>query len=468
MGLWPASLTRTQARVYLHRLLAMTSDPTPAEVDELRALLTAARAERDRLEEESGRAWARLDQITGKRSYRLAAQLQRAGRAVLPTRSGSPGSAPTSPRTELLPCPQGLLVDVGPLDESARSGIARVTVELARGLAQLTDGVTLVRATKGGFVVDHRHVAEVWPAGNPAADGSARPPVLLSAAVQPGDAMSAWQRSVAQVHQAGGRYVQIVHDLIPITHPDFFPGGMRRHFPQWLEQVLSDADVVLCDSQATRRALATWVADHDVMVRAPEFGVVTLAPFLATERSAVAAGTADKGSAQVLTVGTVEPRKGVECVWAAAHDLRDHDPAVTFTVVGSPGWGCDGLIARLRASHRDPSVPFTWLERIDDETLVDLYRSADLVLQPSRAEGFGLPLAEAAALQVPILARDIPVFREIITDDRSFFASDADLVPSLLRRLCEPSLSVEAQPGWTWADTGAEVLAAVGESARTS
>lgn len=441
----------------------MTSDPTAAKVDELRALLAAARAERDRLEEESGRAWARLNQITSKRSYQLAARMQRAARSALPTRNSAPVSIPRTPipPTGPLPCPQGLLVDVSPLDESARSGIARVTIELARALT-LHGGVTLVRATDAGFVVDHRHTAEVWPTGAPAGDKRAGPPLLLSAAVQPGNAMSAWQRSVAQVHTAGGRYVQIVHDLIPITHPDFFPGGMRRHFPRWLEQVLRDADVVLCDSHATRRALAAWVTDHDVMVRAPEFGVVTLAPFLATEQSAVAAGTADKGSAQVLTVGTVEPRKGVECVWAAAHDLRDHDPAVTFTVVGSPGWGCDGLIARLRASHRDPSVPFTWLERIDDETLVDLYRSADLVLQPSRAEGFGLPLAEAAALQVPILARDIPVFREIITDDRSFFASDADLVPALLDRLSDREPAMAVRPGWSWADTATEVLAAAG------
>lgn len=448
----------------------MAADPTPAEVDELRALLTAARAERDRLEEEAGRAWARLNQITSKRSYRLAARVQRAGRAALPSRSDTPEPEPSAPPTELLPCPRGVLVDVGPLDESARSGIARVTVELARALAPLTGGVTLVRATDAGLVVDHRHHGEVWPNGVPDADSDRRPPLLLSAAVQPGNAMAAWQRSVAQVHAAGGRYVQIVHDLIPITHPDFFPGGMRRHFPQWLELVVGTADVVLCDSHATRRALAAWVDEHQVAVRAPEIGVFTLAPFLVAGEPAAAppAGPGAGGRpAQILTVGTVEPRKGVECVLAAAHEMRDHDATVTFTLVGGAGWGCEELITQLRASHRDPSVPFIWLERADDDTLVGLYRSANVVLQPSRAEGFGLPLAEAVALQVPILARDIPVFREIVTDDRSFFVSDADLVPALLRRLQDRELSVAARPGWNWFDAAAEVLAAAGDSAHT-
>lgn len=441
----------------------MTSDPTAAKVDELRALLAAARAERDRLEEESGRAWARLNQITSKRSYQLAARMQRAARSALPTRNSAPVSIPRTPipPTGPLPCPQGLLVDVSPLDESARSGIARVTIELARALA-LHGGVTLVRATDAGFVVDHRHTAEVWPTGAPAGDKRAGPPLLLSAAVQPGNAMSAWQRSVAQVHTAGGRYVQIVHDLIPITHPDFFPGGMRRHFPEWLELVVGDADVVLCDSNATRRDLSAWVADQGVAVRVPEFGVITLAPFLASHEPARPDPTATTRPAHILTVGTVEPRKGVECVWAAAQELRGHEPAITFTVAGSPGWGCDGLIARLRDSHRDPSVPLTWLERVDDSTLARLYQSADLVLQPSRAEGFGLPLAEATALQVPVLARDLPVFREIVADDRSFFATDADLVPALLDRLSDREPAMAVRPGWSWADTATEVLAAAG------
>lgn len=446
----------------------MAADPTHprVEADELRALLSAARSERDRLEEESGRAWARLNQITSRRSFRLLSKMRVAARAATPARAPA-AVAPVVP-APLGRCPSGVLVDVSPLDESVRSGIARVTIELARALAPLTGGITLVRATDAGLVADDRHTAEVWPgheSGPRLPSGSAGPPLLLSAAVQPGDAMTPWRRSVEQVHESGGRYVQIVHDLIPITYPDFFPGGMRRHFPRWLAQVVGDADVIVCDSQATQRDLSAWVAEQSVASRSSSFGVFTLAPFLESPAQTVSAPSpVGPQAAQVLTVGTVEPRKGIECVLAAAQELRDHQPTVAFTLVGSPGWGCDELIARLRVAHADPAVPLSWREGVSDETLSRLYRSSDVVLQPSRAEGFGLPLAEALAMGVPVLARDLPVFREIVTDNASFFTTDADLVPALLRRLAEPSPSRAAHPGWTWQDSAAQLLAVIGVS----
>ena len=447
--------------------MAPDQTPEPADVDELRALLAAARAERDRLEEESGRAWGRLNQITSKRSYRLLSRVRVAGRRALPVRSSAPEPHPHPHRPRLTPCPRGLLLDVSPLDESVRSGIARVTIELARALDPLAGGMTPVRATATGLVTDNDHAAELGRRSDrnqPRFRAGRRgcPPLLVSAAVQPGHAMSAWRRSVEQVHGAGGRYVQIVHDLIPITHPDFFPGGMRRHFPIWLGQVVADADVILCDSQATLRDLRHWIADQGIATGAGSLGVITLAPFLASPEAGGTAEPARADALQVLTVGTVEPRKGVECVLAAAQVLQDHQPAVAFTLVGTPGWGSDALIARLRAAHADPTIPFTWLEGADDADLARLYRSADLVLQPSRAEGFGLPLAEALAMQTPVLARDIPVFREIVTDDTSFFATDADLVPALLRRLQDPRPSVAATPGWTWRDSAAQLLEVAG------
>lgn len=440
--------------------MAAHRKPPHVEADELRALLSAARAERDRLEEESGRAWARLNQITSRRSFRLLSKMRVAARAAAPSREPTP--APRVVPTPLGQCPRGLLVDVSPLDESVRSGIARVTIELARALDSMVAGVTLVRATESGLVVDDRHIAEVWPtreSDSGPAPGSVEAPLLLSAAVQPGDAMDSWRRSVEQVHGSGGRYVQIVHDLIPITYPDFFPGGMRRHFPRWLEHVVRDADAIVCDSQATRRDLIEWVADQTVARRSPSFGVFTLAPFLEAPGPAAATPPAARdGVARVLTVGTVEPRKGVECVLAAAQQLRGRAPTVAFTLVGTPGWGSDELIARLRIADADPEVPLTWRERADDDELARLYRSSDVVLQPSRAEGFGLPLAEALAMGVPVLARDLPVFREIVTDDASYFATDADLVQALLRRLADREPSVAAHPGWTWRDSAAKLL----------
>ncbi len=50
---------------------------------------------------------------------------------------------------------------------------------------------------------------------------------------------------------------------------------------------------------------------------------------------------------------------------------------------------------------------------VDTATLSDLYMLSDVVVLPSQSEGFGLPLAEAAALRVPVVCTDLPAFREL-------------------------------------------------------
>ena len=428
----------------MHRLFGMP-DPRDEMIDALRARLSAARDERDRLQDEADRAWGRVRQITSRRSYRVAAAGHRVVAGLLPARPTE--ARQSAPLPALAPCPRGLLIDVSALDEGTRSGIARVTVELARGLARVEDGVTLVRPTATGLAPAPDHHREVF-GGRPTRAGTG-PPLLLSATVHPGHLLQPWQRSVGHVQATGGRYVQVIHDLLPITEPDYFPLGMRRLFPIWLDQVVAQADVLVCVSEATRRDLLE-------VSSARAHAVVPPAPFLSGGDS----GGRRDGDL-VLTVGTVEPRKGVECLLEAAKNVSGWDRPIRFVLVGRPGWNSDRLIAGLRAAHADPDTPFEWREEVDDSALAGLYRQAAVVLQPSRAEGFGLPLAEALSTGAAILARDIPVFREVVADDSSFFRIDAELPAALQRRIAAPRPSQPARFGWSWDDAAAALLAAI-------
>jgi glycosyltransferase involved in cell wall biosynthesis len=112
-------------------------------------------------------------------------------------------------------------------------------------------------------------------------------------------------------------------------------------------------------------------------------------------------------------VGTVEPRKGYEQAVSAFKTLwRDELNAPQLLVIGRGGWKTHRLQQNLRQlSERDDR--FRWIECASDEFLENVYERVTGLLVASEGEGFGLPIVEALAHGRPVLARDLPVFREL-------------------------------------------------------
>ncbi len=133
-----------------------------------------------------------------------------------------------------------------------------------------------------------------------------------------------------------------------------------------------------------------------------------------------AALTALSNGPSFLTVGTIEPRKGHAQVLAAFERLWDSGHDLRLVIVGKPGWKVEELIEKLRRHPKLGSLLF-WFEDVSDAGLEQLYRACSCLIAASEGEGFGLPLIEAAQHGLPILARDIPVFREVAGEHASFF-----------------------------------------------
>jgi len=117
----------------------------------------------------------------------------------------------------------------------------------------------------------------------------------------------------------------------------------------------------------------------------------------------------------------VEPRKGYaqavaafELLWTKGYDLR-------LVIVGKQGWMVRPLTKKLKRHPRLGTHLF-WLENISDAYLKGLYAACSCLLVASEGEGFGLPLIEAAQQKLPIMARDLPVFRELAGDHASYFS----------------------------------------------
>lgn len=424
------------------------------ELEVTRALLRQARADRDQLQrrllqlEHKIRFLRRIPLLTTAAHAR-----QRLRRS--PTTRADPRPVPgyTGP---LVP---GRYLDATILEESARTGISRTLLRLAAELDY--DPVAMVDGRLVHDVTWYREIhgrpapgALRQRAGSPLVPGPGV--TVLNGAIQLRDDFPAWQEQIRVLRSAGGAYVQIVHDLLPVTLPDFFHLGMRVRFPEWLTFVVATADLILTDSAATKADLRAWLADQaglpaEVRARAGievcRLGSDAL-PKVASEPQR------DPARPALLVVGTVEPRKAVDVVVAAAQQLRAGGMKLHLTVVGACGWADEALVAEL---HRLQSQGWLrWLQQADDRELAHCYAEHDLLVAASRGEGYGLPLAEAAAAGLPVVARDLPVFREILADQARYFRRDTQLADTIATALREPPV-LSAAPRRSWRDAAQEL-----------
>jgi glycosyltransferase involved in cell wall biosynthesis len=256
--------------------------------------------------------------------------------------------------------------------------------------------------------------------------------------------------------------VHMVYDLLPLEMPEFFPPFVGPWFGRWLAAAAAHADLVVTDSDATSRALEAWLRDELPMGDRPPVRRVRLAHEIGVPLPhPEAVASRRRGRSRVLFVGTIEPRKGIEVLLDAAQLLWDRGEAIEFRVVGRPGWASPALLNRLR-SLADSGHPLIWLPDASDLDLQWEYLHADLLVMPSRGEGFGLPIVEAVAHGVPVVARDLSVFRELLGPDGDYFQRDVDLPDAILRRLASPAPPALVPDRWvTWRQAARDLLDAI-------
>lgn len=200
---------------------------------------------------------------------------------------------------------------------------------------------------------------------------------------------------------------------------------------------LEAADLVLCVSRHTRAAVLSWaaIAPERVLVVPDTVREVFTPGDGSTQRTALAL----EGKRVLLTVGRMDPReryKGHDRVIAAISNLvaKGHD--ICYLVVGE---GADRI--RLEALARDAGVSerVRFLGRVELQTLVEIYRMADLFVMPSTGEGFGVAFLEALASGTPALGFDVAGARDALADGQLGAAvAEAELPAALARLLATP------------------------------
>ncbi len=241
------------------------------------------------------------------------------------------------------------------------------------------------------------------------------------------------EKRLREMRERGLRIFFVIYDLLPILYPDFFPDGVSQGFTSWLRSVTDLADGVICISKAVADELVEWLAKNPSARddRELKIGYFHLGSDIEKHTIPAEMHSGDRDILGPITscpfllmVGTLEPRKGHAQAVAAFDLLWRQGIDINLVIVGKQGWRVEELIEKLRG-HPQLQKRLFWFERASDALLLKLYETASGLLVASECEGFGLPLIEAARYNVPIIARDLPVFREIGGEHAYFFMGKA-------------------------------------------
>ncbi len=227
----------------------------------------------------------------------------------------------------------------------------------------------------------------------------------------------------------------VIYDIIPLLHPQFTTEGMDEYFRTWLNGLMGHADRLICISQSVADELRIYTDEN--------FPLIEHKPKITSFHLGAGIGNYSgseklpdmKGKLTFLIVGTVEPRKGHSQLLSAFEKLWSEGQDINLVIVGKKGWMVDALLDKI-ITITERKQHLTWLEGISDEYLSSLYSSSSCLIIASETEGFGLPMIEAAKYDLPIIARDIPVFREI-AGDHAFYFTDNHEVESIAQAITE-------------------------------
>lgn len=379
----------------------------------------------------------------------------------------TPENSQPDPVPSLVPCgfdppplalhPRRIGVDVSSLCESdSRGGIQRVVRQIANHLVALDPDEIVLLDLRPGWPAD-----VTWKfVENETTLARANQPCLELKTIFLLDASWRFVRVIGPLmtaaRRAGIEVVGCVYDLIPVDHPETCLPQTREAYVGWLAAAVGWCDRFVCISESVARRLQEHLAGvPEKPCRAVGWWPLGC-DFVELSESPAAPPVA---GAYALMVGTLEPRKGhASALDAFEKGWASGELTASLVVAGRPGWGTEDFVARM-TSHPEWKKTLFWFDGPDDQTLTALYQNASVILQPSTAEGFGLPVVEGGRFGKPIVMSDLPVFRELVVKDGYFFpAGDQDGLGAALQRALELGVRATKVVATSWNTSSAKLL----------
>ena len=240
-----------------------------------------------------------------------------------------------------------------------------------------------------------------------------------------------------ELKKAGGKVFVRVYDLLPLTHPEFFPYHAGELHLRWCE--------LLKDIDATLLAISNRVESDLKTYGFSKTKTLSLASHFKEYKKA------DKAKEPTfICVGTIEERKGIKAICLAFERLALIGANAKLIIVGRMGRVDDDFKAFLEQGEHENII---YKGFCSDDELAELYATSHALIAASYDEGFGLPLIESG---LPVIARDIEIFREVLGGSALYFKDNLELM-NILINYKNISL-LPPKNTRTWGDVAKELL----------
>ncbi len=287
---------------------------------------------------------------------------------------------------------------------------------------------------------------------------------------------ASWERPygagfLTRLNQNGAGFALMAHDMIPDLYPEWCTASMVRDFSAWLDDTVSQADMMFTASRHTARDLRLSLARR---------GHAMPTSFILPMGGAPCTGTTpppppELDQPYVLMVGTIEARKnhaGAMRIWRRLLSTRPPAEVPMLVFAGKPGWLTADLMQQLEnADWLGGKIRF--INQPSEYRLSCLYAHCLFTLFPSLYEGWGLPVSESLAHGKPVAASSRAAIPEAGGDYCTYFDPDnldeayhvvSNLItrPDIVARLRARITANYQQPAWE--DTASALLARCGEN----
>lgn len=209
----------------------------------------------------------------------------------------------------------------------------------------------------------------------------------------------------------GQALVVTVHDAVPYTHPATLTARGAVWHRVMIERAARIASALVVPTEAVAAELVAAGVGGRIEVIGEGVALSLAGPVPAAEIERTRSRLGLPGR-YVLTVGTLEPRKGLDVLLDAL--AEPGSAGVELAVVGQPGWGDTDVAAQ--AQRRGVADRVLVLGRLPDADLAAVMAGAAASVVPSRSEGFGLPLLEAMSRGIPVIHSDAPALVEVAAE----------------------------------------------------